>query len=236
MSINELAGTVSEINYENFQKNQEEYNDELLETFKKTNLESAVNDVKSAFDFMAMSAHVPYLNKMYELKVKHLRNAFKKNKDTTEDDSEEPSEQIQSEGQPPPDVEMSDFANQPSRTTISQQEPTTTSTQDDIMDEDPEVSNINDIESVGDLPTTNTPQVISNTTSDLDELAEGFGEAAADTSFLDEIPVIGIITGLLGVASVVMEGIEGSKDDDTPPPTPIPEAQLTSGFQSGFSG
>ncbi len=175
---------------------------------------------------------------MFDLKVKHLRKAFKKTKDTTEDgNSEEPS--IQSEGQPQPDVEMSDFSNLPktNRTTISQgEEPSTTSTQDSIMDEDGDVSNINDIESVGDLPTTNTPQVISNTTSDLDELAEGFGEAAADTSFLDEIPVIGIITGLLGVASVVMEGIEGSKDDDTPPPTPIPEAQLTSGFQSGITG
>ena len=234
MSINELAGTVSEINYENYEKKQEKYTDDLLDTFKKSNLANAVNDVKGAFDFMAMSAHVPYLNKMYELKVKHLRNAFKKNKDTTEDDSEEPSEQIQSEGQPPPDVEMSDFANQPTRTTISQgQEPTSTSTQDNILDEDPEVSNINDIESVGDLPTS-TPQVIS-TTSELENTAADLGEAAADSSFLDDVPIIGIFTGILGLASAVMEGIEGSKDDDLPPPV-IPEAQLTSGYQSGISG
>ena len=239
MSINELAGTVSEINYENYQKKQEEYTDDLLETFKKSNLANAVNDVKGAFDFMSMSAHVPYLNKMYELKVKHLRNAFKKNKDTTEDDSEEPSEQIQSEGQPPPDVEMSDFSNLPktNRTTISQgEEPSTTSTQDSIMDEDGDVSNINDIESVGDLPTTNTPQVISNTTSELDDVAADLGEAAVDSSIFDDIPVVGVITGVLGLASIVMEGIESSKDDDKPPTIPIPEAQLTSGFQSGISG
>ncbi len=80
MSINQLAGTVSEINYENYQKKQEEYTDDLLETFKKSNLANAVNDVKGAFDFMAMSAHVPYLNKMFDLKVKHLRKALKKPK------------------------------------------------------------------------------------------------------------------------------------------------------------
>ncbi len=50
MSINQLAGTVSEINYENYQKKQEEYTDNLLETFKKSNLANAVNDVKGAFD------------------------------------------------------------------------------------------------------------------------------------------------------------------------------------------
>ena len=62
------------------------------------------------------------------------------------------------------------------------------------------------------------------------------GEAAADSSFLDDVPVIGIFTGILGLASIVMEGIEGSEDSDKPPTIPIPEAQLTSGFQSGISG
>ena len=55
MSINDLAGVVSQINYENYEKGEELYNSELLETFKKTNLENATQDLKGAFDFLAMS-------------------------------------------------------------------------------------------------------------------------------------------------------------------------------------
>ena len=67
MSINELAGVIDEINYDNFEEKQQEMTDELLDSFKASKLAIATTDVKSAFDFLAMSSHVPYLNKIFDL-------------------------------------------------------------------------------------------------------------------------------------------------------------------------
>ena len=237
MSINQLSGVVSQINYENFEKAQQEMTDSLLESFKGSNLISATKDVKSAFDFLAMSGHTPYLNKMYNLRIKHLRGR-KTPKQTEEGDDNTTGDgnpaDLPDELQGPQDIEMSNLGYQPNRTNISQgEEPSTTSTQDNIMNEDEDVSDINSVDAVGDIPSS-TPKLVDTVEADL---STELGEAAIESSFLDEIPIAAIITAGLGLASIVMEGIEGSKEEDDGPPTiPIQGPQLTSGFQSGISG
>ena len=206
MSINELAGVVDEINYNNFEEKQQEMTDELLDSFKPSKLAIATTDVKSAFDFLAMSSHVPYLNNIFDLKVKNLR---RNNQDDETEDT------------PPQETEMEDFVSNPPLGNV----------QNRILNADEEVSDINDGEHIGDLPDT-TPADVS-AESDMPGI---LGDVAEDSSILDEIPVVGIITGVLGLADIIMTSIEGGEEDDTDKLPTIPEAQLTSGFQSGISG